>query len=373
MKVLVKEKLSPHRVLDEHGYLICNDCIIARTGKQTYTRDDCFGDGDMTEIEVDRKPEEVFDPKALASFENAPITIEHPSQNVTPDNYNALSVGFVRDVHRGTYEGQDVVMATCVITDSEAIREVKSNELYNLSCGYDCDIEDCDKPCQKNIRGNHVALCEIPRAGITKIQDSKRHQRIIRILDTKSKKTKAFLPLKDSLHIALRNANIKYFLDNNEYVFFRKDINNARKVFNSIVGNDKYKSSGSSIFLKDAVADKLNGIRVAVSTQEKPTEVTDEDYDLVENCMKHAESIIIGSNAEIKGMNENETNYILYINFEEPINIDCENCNENEIDLCVQFWTYQVWLAKHDALMKDTLEHAKSELRKAREIQEDYE
>lgn len=172
MKALITCQLSKHRYIDNHGYLICTDCIMARTGKQTYTRDECFGDGDYTEIEVDRTPEEVFNPETLASFENAPITIEHPDQNVTPDNYNSLSVGTIRDVKKGTYNDQEVMVCTAVITDAEAIELVKSNALSNLSCGYECDVNDGDHPCQTHIRGNHVALCEIPRAGITRIQDS---------------------------------------------------------------------------------------------------------------------------------------------------------------------------------------------------------
>lgn len=174
MKILINEKISPHRYKDNHGYLICTDCIMARTGKQTYTRDECFGDGDNTEIEVDRPSKEVFDAKTMASFENVPITIEHPSVNVDPDNYNTLSVGHMRDIRKGTYEGQPVMVGTAVITDSEAIEKVEAGELTNLSCGYDCDIDDSDAPHQFNIRGNHIALCECPRAGITHIQDSKK-------------------------------------------------------------------------------------------------------------------------------------------------------------------------------------------------------
>jgi hypothetical protein len=172
MKCLIKEQLSKHRYKDNHGYLICTDCIMARTGKQTYTRDECFGDGDSSSIDVDRTEDEVFNGKTLASFENVPITIEHPNQNVDPDNYNSLSVGHMRDIHRGTYQGKPVMMGTAVITDANAIEMVESGDLVNLSCGYDCDIADDDNPKQTNIRGNHIALCQIPRAGITKIQDS---------------------------------------------------------------------------------------------------------------------------------------------------------------------------------------------------------
>lgn len=173
MKVLIKEQLSQHKYKDNHGYLICTDCIMARTGKQTYTRDECFGDGDYTEIEVDRKENQVFDNRTMASFENVPITIEHPSVNVDSDNYNSLSVGHMRDIHKGTYQGKPVMLGTAVITDANAIELVENGELVNLSCGYDCDIVDGEHPEQTNIRGNHIALCQVPRAGITRIQDSR--------------------------------------------------------------------------------------------------------------------------------------------------------------------------------------------------------
>lgn len=187
MKILMSEKLSPHRYKDNHGYLICTDCIMARTGKQTYTRDECFGDGDQTEIEVDRREKDVFDPKTLASFENVPITIEHPDGNVDPENYSQLSVGYMRDIHKGSYEGKPVMVGTAVLTDSEGIEKVESGELTNLSCGYDCDVDDTENPHQSNIRGNHIALCEVPRAGITRIQDSLKKRR--NNMRTRDKKT----------------------------------------------------------------------------------------------------------------------------------------------------------------------------------------
>lgn len=217
MKILINEKISPHRYKDNHGYLICTDCIMARTGKQTYTRDECFGDGDSTEIEVDRPSKEVFDAKTMASFENVPITIEHPSVNVDPDNYNTLSVGHMRDIRKGMYEGQPVMVGTAVITDSEAIEKVESGELTNLSCGYDCDIDDSDNPHQFNIRGNHIALCESPRAGITHIQDSLRKDRIRmpkkRVVARRTKDEADY----DVIYVELKNGKFKpYEFDTSE-------------------------------------------------------------------------------------------------------------------------------------------------------------
>lgn len=172
MKILASEKLSEHKFKDNNGYLICTDCILSRTGKQTYKKDEVFKDGSDEKIEVNRTEDEVFSTKSLASFENCPVCINHPDCDVNPENHNELSVGFVRNVRKGEYEGQPVMIADLVITDAKAIDLVESGEMTELSCGYDCDITDENNPQQINIRGNHVALCEQGRAGIARIVDS---------------------------------------------------------------------------------------------------------------------------------------------------------------------------------------------------------
>lgn len=174
MKILVNEKISQHKYKTPEGYLICVDSVLARTGNQTYRKNELFVDSeDDSEIEVGRSPEEVFSAETLASFENKPITIEHPDEDVNVENYKDYSVGFVRDVKQGKFDGQDVILGTLVITDKDAIEGIENGEHVELSCGYDCDIEDGDDGYQqKHIRGNHVALCEAGRAGIAKIIDS---------------------------------------------------------------------------------------------------------------------------------------------------------------------------------------------------------
>lgn len=174
MKILINERLSEHRCKTPEGYLICTDAILARTGKQTYRKNEIFKDSDdETEIEVDRTEDEVFSPQTLASFENKPVTVEHPDEDVNVHNYKEYAVGFVRDVHRGEVDGQPVILGNLVITDEQTIQEIENGEHTDLSCGYDCDIADEPNPCQRNIRGNHVALCEQGRAGIARIVDSK--------------------------------------------------------------------------------------------------------------------------------------------------------------------------------------------------------
>lgn len=175
MRFLVAEKLGPHKFKTPEGYLICTDAILSRTGKQEYKRCELFGDTceDPDKIvNVERTDDEVFSDKAMASFENKAVCIEHPDHDVNAENYNELAVGFVRDIHKGEDNGKPVMMGTLVITDKDAVEAVESGEYKELSCGYDCDIDDDGEPCQRNIRGNHVALCKQGRAGIARIVDS---------------------------------------------------------------------------------------------------------------------------------------------------------------------------------------------------------
>ena len=175
MKFLAKVKLSPHKYKTPEGYLICQDAILARTGKQQYMKSEVFADNyDEEMIDIDRPEDEVFSEKTLASFENKPITVEHPSENVTPENYKELSVGFTRDIRRGEFEGKPVMIGNLVITDPDVIKDIEEGYRTELSCGYDCDIiQQGEGFMQSNIRGNHIALCECGRAGIAKIVDSK--------------------------------------------------------------------------------------------------------------------------------------------------------------------------------------------------------
>lgn len=175
MRFLVAEKLGPHKFKTPEGYLICTDAILSRTGKQEYKRCELFGDTceDPDKIvNVERTDDEVFSDKAMTSFENKAVCIEHPDHDVNAENHNELAVGFVRDIHKGEDNGKPVMMGTLVITDKDAVEAVESGEYKELSCGYDCDIDDDGEPCQRNIRGNHVALCKQGRAGIARIVDS---------------------------------------------------------------------------------------------------------------------------------------------------------------------------------------------------------
>ena len=286
MKVLISEKLSPHKYKTPEGYLICVDAVLARTGKQTYKRSEIFNEDDNTEIEVNRLPEEVFSEQTLASIENKPITVEHPDEDVNSTNFKDYSVGFVRDVHKGTIDGQDVILGTLVIQDDETIREIESGEHTDLSCGYDCDIIDEENPQQRNIRGNHVALCECGRAGNARIVDSIKDDDFVSYFTNKKFRTSG-----DFLDYIER----KY----NDY----KWSNNSDGSMNVIVNNKRYKvkfeyldnsNPNERVKIKSIIEDSCEDEMKSYYTQRKGVIYVYIDYKLVGKFPTKKEAIDAG-------------------------------------------------------------------------------
>ena len=164
------------------GYLLCRNCVLARTGFQTYTVHDVTKD--LSEDEINelglsnsspnssinlyRPSTEVFSQATIASAEGKPLTDEHPNEFVNPENFREYVRGHVQNVRKGP-EGLDSgdwpLMGDILVTDSEVIDKVE-NGIRELSCGYSHELAlDGDKIRQTNIVVNHVALVRKGRAG----------------------------------------------------------------------------------------------------------------------------------------------------------------------------------------------------------------
>lgn len=165
--------ISPNQIETAEGYLICKNVPIARTGSQNYlAREMGVADADPEAvIPVMRYPEDVFAPETIASFEGKPVTMTHPPEDVTPENWSAYAKGHVQNVRR---TGEHI-MADLVITDPTLIDQVRSGSMRQVSCGYRCDYaaDPAGGYRQKRIRGNHVAVVPLGRAGAAvSIQDA---------------------------------------------------------------------------------------------------------------------------------------------------------------------------------------------------------
>jgi hypothetical protein len=154
---------------------------FARTGIQMYRGDEIDPNGVHKDASggrrfhadtlypVDRPAEEVFAPRAMASFIAKPITNDHPANGVTIDNWKDLTKGVIGEVLR---DGEFARMSG-LITDKQAIADYRAGK-KELSGGYGAGIVVGDGVNAKSepfvarqveIGGNHVALVKQGRAG----------------------------------------------------------------------------------------------------------------------------------------------------------------------------------------------------------------
>lgn len=170
MHIRTTAKLSEHLEKTPEGYLLCREAALGRTGVMRYLPEEVSEDITRgfsgREVLVYRDEEEVFAPEALASFEGKPLTLDHPDEDVEPENWADLARGIVTNVRRGAGASGDLMLADILVTDAEAIEAIE-NGLRELSCGYDANLEPIRPGVgrQTHIRGNHVALVDHGRAG----------------------------------------------------------------------------------------------------------------------------------------------------------------------------------------------------------------
>src|SRR5688572_6543179 len=112
------------------GYLVAFP-RVARTGIQIY-RGAEVGRPTTDSVRVYRPEDEVFHKDAMASATFRPITMNHPPEMVTADNWREHAVGQVAgDIARdGEY-----LRLSVMLMDREAVRDVKDGR-RELSLGY---------------------------------------------------------------------------------------------------------------------------------------------------------------------------------------------------------------------------------------------
>lgn len=141
------------------------DGRLTRTGVFTYRNDD----GTMRR-EL-RLPEEVFKTDAMQSFALVPVTDEHPPGFLDAKNTREYARGSVAGTLR---KDGEFIAGELLVTDADLIKKLEDGAARELSCGYNCDLDE--KPgvtadglrydaIQRNIRGNHVAVVAKGRAG----------------------------------------------------------------------------------------------------------------------------------------------------------------------------------------------------------------
>ena len=151
----------------DDGFLVA-DAYTARTGIQYYAGHEV--DSPLPRVAVYRDAAEVFAHASLRSFAHAPLTLDHPAEPVTAENWKDLAVGeaaseVLRDGER--------LRIPLIVKAKDAIDAIRSGK-RELSVGYSCDLHFVDgvapdgtpyQAVQKNIRANHIAIVDRGRAG----------------------------------------------------------------------------------------------------------------------------------------------------------------------------------------------------------------
>lgn len=160
----VSEQLGEHRAFSPEGYLICKDVPLARVGTFLYGAGELGLEGrdPMEGIKVHREAAELFAPESLASFEGKPVTDGHPEEFASLENFKQVSCGHAQNVHRES----DLMVADLIITDKNLIDKILSGHAYEISNGYDSEIEERNGAFyQTHFIGNHIAVVERGRCG----------------------------------------------------------------------------------------------------------------------------------------------------------------------------------------------------------------
>src|SRR5215470_16083495 len=163
------ETLGPQQSLTPEGFLVVKNVPLARTGKQLYSDKEIPLKGDSQgKIVIDREPEEVFRPQTIASLQGKPITLDHPLEDVNPENYHDLAVGHVINPRRGEGVFDHLLLGDLLIHDKRAIQAIRNRMLRELSVGYKADYEETGdaRGRQRNIMCNHLALVKDGRCGV---------------------------------------------------------------------------------------------------------------------------------------------------------------------------------------------------------------
>jgi hypothetical protein len=138
---------------------------MSRVGIQEYLKKDGTISREL------RLPEEVFNQDSLESFNNIPVTDDHPRVIVTIDNAKEFQRGLTGD--KTQKKNDSFTINKMTFTDSGLIGKIEAGKV-ELSLGYECNLDYQSgvhplygkyDAIQRNIRGNHVAVVDMARAG----------------------------------------------------------------------------------------------------------------------------------------------------------------------------------------------------------------
>lgn len=169
------DKAQTTRSFTKDGFLVV-PATLSKLGVFDYHNKELGKDGEGIQ-RLARTEKSLFTDETIRSFENAPITVGHPEDDVTAENWKQLAVGSVRNVRR---DG-DHLAGEAWIYDAAAIKQIQQFGIKELSCGYRSELlpsqeQGVDFEMSPMI-GNHIAIVADGRCGEScKLADEQKGQ-----------------------------------------------------------------------------------------------------------------------------------------------------------------------------------------------------
>lgn len=150
----------------------------ARTGTQDYAGHE-VGKPELDRVTVYRPESEVMKRDSFATFAGVPVTIDHPKEAVTTDNWKRYAVGEAGDevVRDGEF-----IRVPILVRDETAINAIQDGK-RQISMGYSCSLEFIDgvapdgksfQAIQRDIKINHLAVVDRARGGDALVVEDQR-------------------------------------------------------------------------------------------------------------------------------------------------------------------------------------------------------
>jgi len=156
----------------------------ARTGIQVYAGYE-VGKPELRQVRLYRPESEVFSRDSMRTFAGCPVTIEHPGQSITPDNWKDHAVGETES--DGIVRDGEVVKVPFIVRDAGAIAAIEDGK-HEVSMGYGSVLDftagqtpdgEAYDAVQRVIRINHLAIVDKARGGPTlRIADSQQETKV---------------------------------------------------------------------------------------------------------------------------------------------------------------------------------------------------
>lgn len=253
------------------GYLTAN-VRVARTGIQIY-RGSELGLNDVEFVRVYRPESTVFDKDSLHSYAHKPVTIDHPPEPVTADNWKKYSVGQVGDE---VLKDGEFVRVPMVLMDAQAIKDVEAGK-KQLSLGYMTALdfepgvtEDGQEydAIQTAIRANHLAVVTAARGGPSlRIGDDQRKKETTKMTDIKMK-----IVMVDGLPVQLG--------DDTSATIVERTL--------KVIGDARDKALADIASLQKQLNDGATALAAAQAELKKTTETKDAEIDVLKKQLADA-------------------------------------------------------------------------------------